>query len=58
MCSNYSSLVVVQIECKGEAEFHSVINTNCEQEGKVLHLDEQVGSNPSSNSLMVCKVTQ
>ena len=31
---------------------------NREQEGEVLDLDEQVGSNPSSNSLMVSKVTQ
>ena len=46
------------IECKGEAKFHSVTNTNCKQEGEVLDLDEQVGSNPSSYSLMVSKVTQ
>ena len=31
---------------------------NEEQEGEVLDLDEQADSNPSSNSLMVSKVTQ
>ena len=46
------------IECKGEAKFHSVTDTNCEQEGEVLDLDEQVDAKPSSNSLMVNKVTQ
>ena len=45
-------------ECKGEAEFHSVTYMNCKQEGEVLDLDEQVDSNPSSNSLMVGKVTR
>ena len=46
------------IECESEAKFHSVANMNCKQEGEVLDLDEQVDSNPSSNSLMVSKVTQ
>ena len=36
------------IECEGEAEFHSVTNMNCKQEGDVLDLDQQVGSNPNS----------
>ena len=46
------------IECKGEAKFHSVTDANCKQKGEVLDLDEQVDSNPNSNSLMVSKVTQ
>ena len=46
------------IECEGEAEFHSVTHINCKQESEGLDLDEQVNSNPSSNSLMVSKVTQ
>ena len=46
------------INHKGEAKFHSVTNMNHEQEGEVLDTDEQVDSNPSSNSLMVHKVTQ
>ena len=46
------------IEHEGEAKFHSVTNINCKQEGEALDLDEQVDSNPSSNSLMVSKVTQ
>ena len=46
------------IECKGEAKFHSVTNMNCEKEGEVLDLDEQVDSKPRSNSLMMSKVTQ
>ena len=45
------------IECKGEAEFHSVTNMNCKPEGDALDLDELRGTNPSSNSLMVIKVT-
>ena len=44
-------------ECKGEAQFHSVTNTNHKHEGEALDLDELRGSNPSSNSLMVIKVT-
>ena len=46
------------IECKGEAEFHSVTNINHTQEGEVLDLDEMGSSNSSSNSFMVSKVTQ
>ena len=46
------------IECKGEAKFRSITDMNCKEEGEVLDLDEQVDSNPSSNSLMVSKVTQ
>ena len=46
------------IECEGEAKFHSVTYMNCKQEGEALDLEEQVSSNPSSNSLMVSKVTQ
>ena len=46
------------IECKGEAKFPSVTNMNYEQEGEALDLDEQVGSNPSSTSLMASKITQ
>ena len=45
------------IECKGETKFHSVTNMNHEQEGEDLDPDEQVDSNPSSNSLMVSKVS-
>ena len=45
------------IECEGEAKFHSVTNMNYEQEGESLDLDEQISSNPSSNSLMMSKVT-
>ena len=50
--------MIESIEHKGEAKFHSVTDMNCKQEGEALDLDEQVGSNPSSNSLMVSKVTQ
>ena len=46
------------IECEGEAEFHSVTNMNCKQEDEVLDIDEQVDSNPSSNSLMASKLKQ
>ena len=46
------------IEYKGESEFHSITNKNHEQDGMGLDLDEQVDSNPSSNSLMISKVTQ
>ena len=46
------------IECKGEAKFHSVTNMNHEQEGEAFDLNEQCGSNPGSNSLMVIKATQ
>ena len=46
------------IECEGETKFHSVTNMNHEQEGGVLDFDNQVDLNPSSNSLMVSKVTQ
>ena len=46
------------IKYEGEAKFHSVTNMNHNQEGEVLDLDKQVDSNPSSNSLMVSKVTQ
>ena len=46
------------IEQKGEVEFHFVTNMNCEHEGEALNLDELRGSNPSSDSLMVIKVTQ
>ena len=46
------------IEHKGETEFHSVTDMNHKQEGEVLDLNEKVDSNPSSNSLMVRKVTQ
>ena len=46
------------IECKGKAEFHSITDMNPKQEGEVLDFHEQVDSNPSSNSLMVSKVTQ
>ena len=49
---------VESIECKSEAKCHSVTDMNHEQEGEVLDLDEQVGSNPSLNSVMVSKVTQ
>ena len=45
-------------ECEGETEFHSVTNINCKQEGQILDLDEQVDSNPNSNSLKVSKATQ
>ena len=45
------------VEYKGKAEFHSVTDMNCGQEGEALDLDEQGGSNPSSDSLMVIKVT-
>ena len=46
------------IECKGEAKFHSVTDMNHEQVCEVFDLDEQVDSNPSSNSLIMSKVTQ
>ena len=46
------------IECAGEGKFHFVTNMNCEHEGEALDLDEQRGSNPNSNSLMMIKVTQ
>ena len=46
------------IEFKGETTFHSVTDMNHKQEGEVLDLDEQVDSNPSSNSLIVSKVSQ
>ena len=46
------------IECEGETEFHSVTDMNCEQEGEVLDIHDQVDSNLSSNSLIVRKVTQ
>ena len=36
------------IEHEGETEFHSITTMNCEQEGEVLDLEEQVGSNTSS----------
>ena len=38
--------------------FHFITDMNCKQGGKVLDLNEQVDLNPSSNSLMVSKVTQ
>ena len=31
---------------------------DCKQGGEVLDMDEQVDLNPTSSSLMVCKVTQ
>ena len=43
---------------QAEAEFHSVMDTYCEQEVEILDFDEQVDWNPSSNSSMVSKVTQ
>ena len=46
------------IEHEGEAKFHSVTNMNHEHKGEAFDLDEQGGSNPSSDSLMVIKVTQ
>ena len=46
------------IKCEGEAEFHSVSDMNHKQEGEGLDLDEQVNSNPNSNSLIESKVTQ
>ena len=46
------------IECEGDAEFHSVTDMNHEYQAEALDLDEQGGSNPYSNSLMVIKVTQ
>ena len=45
------------IVCEDEADFHSVTNMNHEQEDETLDHDEQGGSNPNSNSLMVIKVT-
>ena len=44
------------IECK--TNFHSVSDMNCKKEGEVSDMDEQVDLNPTSNSLMVSKVTQ
>ena len=46
------------IEHKCETEFHTISNINCKQGGEVLDMDEQVDLNPTSNSLMVSKVTQ
>ena len=44
-------------ECACATEYHSVRDMNCKQEGEVTDMDEQVGLNPTSNSLMVSKVT-
>ena len=44
-------------EHKCETEFHSVSNMNCEQEGKILDMDEKIDLNPTSNSLMLSMVT-
>ena len=46
------------IDWKCETKFHSICNMNCQQEGEVLDMDEQVSLNPTSNSLMISKVTQ
>ena len=46
------------IECKGEAEFHSVTDINCKHEGETLELHEQGALNPSSKSLVVVKIVQ
>ena len=46
------------MECKGEAQFYCVTNMNHEQEGEALDLEEEGGSNPSSNSLLVSDITQ
>ena len=56
--SDVSTKMMQSIECEGEAKFHSVTDMNCKQEGEVSDLDDQVGSYPSSNSLMVSKITQ
>ena len=46
------------IKCEGETDFHSVTDMNCEQEGEVLDLNEQVDPNFNTNTLVVSKVTQ
>ena len=56
--SDVSTSTMESFECKGEAKFHSVTNMNHKQESEALDLDEQGSSHPSSNSLMVYKVTQ
>ena len=56
--STISMNMMKSIECEGESEFLSVTNMNHEQEGEALELHQQGGSNPSSNSLVVIKVTQ
>ena len=57
MLSDVSLNMMEPIECKGKAEFHSVTDMNCKQEGEALELDEQVALRSSSNSLMMSKVT-
>ena len=56
--NDVSASKMESIKYEGEAEFPSVTNMICKQEGEALDLDEQAGSNPSSNSLMMIKVTQ
>ena len=46
----------VDHEC--ETEFHSISSMNHKQDSEVLYMDEQVGLNLTSNSLVVSKVTQ
>ena len=50
--------IMETIECKGEADFHSVTDMNHKHEGETLELDEQGGLNPSSKSLVVIKIAQ